>query len=99
MAKFVVCPECDGEGTLGPGFVYTQADREEQFDGPDEFADHIEDIRNGVYDSPCGTCKGQRVVVDIEEFDGETTTAAQRWQMEREYRAEVAAEQRYFGYY
>lgn len=87
--KYVVCPECRGEGTLPPGFVYTQDDIDRDFT-PDEFAEHIEQIRKGTFDRPCNTCEGKRVVVNLK--DGKT--AEERWQAELEYRAEVRAEQR-----
>lgn len=92
-AKFVVCPECEGEGHFGPGFVWT-ADEIEQED-PEEFADTQRALREGRFDVPCGTCKGKRVVVDHVDFEGVVTTAAERFRDECEYRAEVAAELRY----
>lgn len=88
--KYVVCPECDGEGFFGPGFVWT-ADEVEQED-PDEF-DHMQRaLRRGDFDVPCATCKGQRVVPAFDEFG---TSAEQVWREECEYRAEVAAERRF----
>lgn len=58
--KFVVCPTCEGNGTHGPGHVYTQDDIDEI--GWDNFDDMMEDYRNGVYDVLCETCHGKRVV-------------------------------------
>lgn len=56
---YAVCPGCKGEGTHGPGHVYTQADRDEMGYEWDEM---MEDYRNGVYDVRCETCLGKRVV-------------------------------------
>lgn len=92
MAKFAVCPACEGEGTVGPGFVYTQDDVDEQFDSRDEFASHIADIRNGMYNEPCDWCKGKRVVPAV---TSQGVTAWQDWQAELAYRAEVAQERRF----
>jgi hypothetical protein len=58
--KFVVCPTCEGNGTHGPGHVYTQDDLDEQF-GPDQF-DVMVDYFAGKYDVRCEECAGKRVV-------------------------------------
>lgn len=94
-APFIVCPDCHGKGSHGPGFVYTQDDRDQM--DPDEFEQHIEQIRAGQFDTPCTFCKGLRVVPEWEMVDGERVTAEERWKDEQDYRAEVAAEARYFG--
>lgn len=98
MSIYVVCPECEGEGSHAPGFVYTQSDIDQDFESHEEFMEHIEDIKRGQFNTPCGTCKGQRVVVDIITEDGLTTNASERWNDQQEYLAEVAAEQRLWGY-
>lgn len=97
MAKFVVCPSCGGEGTHGPGFVYTSDDIAEQFGGDmDEFMSHVDDIRAGHFDTPCDYCKGQRVV-PAKNKNG--VTAEEAWRDHCEYEAERAAEARMCGYY
>ena len=84
---FVVCPECEGRGQFGPGFVWTQDDIDQS--DPEEFADMQRMLREGQFDVKCEFCKGERVV---------TPEHADDWRDWREYQDEVAAEQRYFGY-
>jgi hypothetical protein len=93
-SKYIVCPSCNGEGTHGPGFVWTQSDMEQE--DPDEFADMQRALRRGDFDTPCDFCKGQRVVLAVDE-DG--FSAAERYQDALDYEAEVRAEQRYCGSY
>lgn len=57
---FIVCPTCEGNGTHGPGHVYTE-DMIAEFD-PQEFAEMMRDYREGVYDVRCEGCGGKRVV-------------------------------------
>lgn len=83
-AKFVVCPECEGEGKIGPGFVWT-VDQIDQAD-PDEFWEMQRELREGQYDVRCPYCEGKRVV-DAEGWEA-------KWEDECDYRAEVAAERR-----
>lgn len=90
-AKFVVCPDCLGEGTHGPGFVWTKDEIDEDREG---FEETQRLLREGYFDVPCEFCKGKRVVEDLVEFDGVTTTAEERYRDECDYRAEVAAERR-----
>lgn len=94
-APFIVCPECEGVGSFGPGIVSTQADFDEDYEGTRDLHDYI---ATGAMDTPCQTCKGQRVVREWRMVEGEKMDAATEWRYEQEYRAEVAAEQRYFGY-
>jgi len=57
-AKYEVCPNCDGEGSMylgGRGFVLTA---EDFYEDPDLH----EDLRSGTYNQPCVHCKGKRVV-------------------------------------
>lgn len=89
MPKFVVCPDCQGEGTKGPGFVYTAEEIHEQF-APGEFEEFAEQMREGVFDEVCSYCRGKRVVEAV--VDG--VPAEQRWREECEYRAERDAEMR-----
>lgn len=83
MPKYVVCPECDGEGKKGPGFVWTESDMAQE--DPEEFAQMQRDLRVGRYDVPCWFCEGQRVV---------TNERRTEYREELEYRAEVEAERR-----
>lgn len=92
--KYIVCPACDGEGSIGPGFVWTQSDMEQE--DPDEFADMQRAIRRGQFDTPCHFCKGDRVVLAVDE-DGQR--AEERYQDHLDYEAEVRAEQRMCGYF
>jgi hypothetical protein len=85
---FVVCPECRGEGHIGPGHVFTQEDRDEY--DPDDFADMMADYRAGVYDVRCPTCDGRRVVKDecpCDECEDERQEIAELEAMERAERA------------
>jgi hypothetical protein len=87
--KFIVCPSCEGEGSHGPGFVYTSEDIDSDFDSRDDFMDHINDIRSGQFDTRCDYCKGTRVVPAVDE-DG--TSAEEAFRDYCEYVAEVNAE-------
>ena len=60
--EWAICPECKGNGTVGPGFVYTTEAIGEQFASYDDFDQHMADIRDGLYDQSCGRCNGKRVV-------------------------------------
>lgn len=83
MSKYKVCPDCEGEGTKGPGFVYTAQDVEEM--GYEAF-DEVQFMhREGMFDTVCEFCEGKRVV---------TVERAAEWDDELEYRAERAAEMR-----
>jgi hypothetical protein len=87
--KFVVCPACEGEGHFGAGIVYTAADLDESFgDDWDSRDSMMQALREGVGGRPCDLCRGARVV---------TPATAQDWEDGAEYRAEEAAERRYFG--
>lgn len=83
MSKFSVCPECDGEGSMGTLGAFTADEMAESFDSHDDYVEAHEYSKR-----PCSTCKGLRVV---------TAERMAEVQEEREYAAEVAAEQRY-GY-
>lgn len=59
MAKWIVCPVCDGEGkTVNPDIDSNGLTAEDFRDDPD-FA---EDYMSGAYDIQCRACKGLRVV-------------------------------------
>ena len=56
--KWIVCPDCDGEGKHAlHGIALTQDDIEEA--GGEEFLD---DYMSGAYDTVCETCKGRTTV-------------------------------------
>lgn len=65
-ARFEVCPTCDGKGT----HVNPSIDASGYY--PDEDEDYYDDGEDGspyervVYDVPCGTCSGKRVVLEID---------------------------------
>lgn len=66
--KFEVCHNCEGHGMhLTPGMrdhAYTIEEFNESFD-EDEQAEYFK--RGGRYDVTCQVCKGQRVVLAIDE--------------------------------
>lgn len=85
MAK-KICPECEGEGSFGPGWVWTQ-DEVAEYD-PEEFAELQRELRDGEHNVACEFCKGLRVVTSEREAEHA------EWV---EYQQEIIAEQRYFG--
>lgn len=86
--KYMVCPDCKGYGSHKPGFAYDGEMIDQMFESLEDFNEHMEDIRNGVYDTRCDYCKGQRVVTEERYYD---------WEDEQAFRDAVAAEQRAFG--
>ena len=85
---FIVCPTCEGEGSHGPGWVYTVSELDEAF-GPD-VDEYLEDMRRGRYNVTCEECGGQRVIRSACDCDGCEEAAREEY----EYRALVAAELR-----
>jgi len=89
-SKKVVCPDCDGHGTvLNPsmrGHAYTQ----EEFS---DFSDEEQDAyfnRGGMYDVTCPTCGGKNVVDEPDESrfteeDKEVFACWQKQQKEEEW--------------
>jgi hypothetical protein len=58
--RFEVCNVCDGRGEyVNPSIDSHGITRDEMDDLGEEFFD---DYRSGVYNIPCGLCKGDRVV-------------------------------------
>jgi hypothetical protein len=100
-AKFVACYECEGEGSTYLGWsnrdqpVYTS---EDLADDP-EWA---EDMFAGRYDRPCPTCKGERVMLIVNE-DALTDEDAEAWESYQEeqeseaYYDAIAEAERRFG--
>lgn len=66
MAKYEVCPRCEGEGKIvHPGLsVWTESDRWEDPEG-------FEDMMSGRYDVTCPECHGLRVVTENQEEEYE----------------------------
>ena len=93
----IVCPECEGEGTVGPGFVYTEADREEM--GYEDFMDHMEDIRSGAYDQRCPQCAGRNVIdeVDIDKLDSAIQQHWATWLAEIQEEEDIQRMERMMG--
>ena len=59
MAKFIVCPECRGEGSiLNPEIAGNGYTHDEWEDLGEDFRDNLE---AGVYNVNCPCCCGQRV--------------------------------------
>lgn len=80
MAKFEVCPECEGEGYVGTLGAYTSDEFDQSFDSWDDYSDlHAASKR------PCECCKGQRVV---------TAERLAEWDEYQDGLAEQRAEQR-----
>lgn len=77
-AKFIVCPECEGHGTvLNPsmrGHCYTQEEFNDTFDDEDDRAEFFK--RGGRYDVQCPNCKGKNVVLVVD--DDACVTAEQK---------------------
>jgi hypothetical protein len=97
MSKFVVCPACEGSGDVDNFGAFTSSDLDEWYGDSYERDEFIADYRAGrIGRARCEWCKGQRVVPSVDEFGD---SAEQAWRSECDYRAEIAAEQRYMGYY
>lgn len=57
-----VCPTCHGEGTHGPGWVFTEEDRYEM---GYEFDEMMDEMRRGTYNVPCEHCNGHNVIDEV----------------------------------
>jgi hypothetical protein len=66
-AKFVVCYDCAGRGTTYLGWSAKEQPSFTREDFYLEGPDFEEDYFSGKYDSQCPGCKGQRVILEIEE--------------------------------
>ena len=80
MAKFLVCPECEGEGYVGTLGAFTPGEFWEQFDDAQEYLEMHEASKQA-----CAFCNGQRVV---------TSEKNDEYQDYLEYEAERNAERR-----
>lgn len=73
-ARFAVCPRCHGRGTHDhPAFA--RGITSDEWRGPDWDDESRAAYMNGAYDVTCSECKGERVVVVVDE---ERFTAEQR---------------------
>lgn len=65
MAKYIVCPECEGEGFVSAIGAFTSSDMDEWYgddiSARDEFISAYS-MRGGAYDEKCPCCKGERVI-------------------------------------
>ena len=102
-AKFAVCGECDGHGSvMNPSMAnhcYTAEEFEETFHDPEDRAEYFK--RGGIYDIQCPTCKGARVesVVDESRLSKEQSVLwAEFQESERERIAELEADRRTMYY-
>ena len=67
-ARFEVCPTCEGKGShVNPSIDASgyYPDEDEDFDAYDD-GEEGSPYESGVYDVPCGTCHGKRVVLEID---------------------------------
>lgn len=87
MAKFVVCPECEGEGYLGTLGAFTADELYESY-GDDYIVEYI--ANHEASKTACAFCNGHRVITQDQMADHAD------WQ---EYEAEKAAESRFSGGY
>jgi hypothetical protein len=82
-AKFVVCHRCEGKGShVNPSIDGNGLSRED-FDADPDFA---EGYMRGDYDIACQTCKGRRVVSQV---DRKQLTPLQKRQLARHEKAEA----------
>lgn len=94
MSKFVVCPSCEGEGTLDNLGAFTSSDLDEWYGDSSERDEFIADYRAGFYRVPCDWCDGNRVVPAVDEFGQD---ADQAWKDHLDDLAIERAEMRYAG--
>lgn len=86
MAKFQVCPDCEGEGTVDNFGAFTTENLDEWYGDSIERDEFMEDYMAGrIGRKICSYCNGNRVVTE-EQIDS--------YQDELDYRAEVEAEMR-----
>jgi DnaJ-class molecular chaperone len=68
-AKFAVCDDCEGHGTVLTESIrqhaYSREEFEEAFDDDESREAYFK--RGGMFDVPCPTCKGNRVVREVDK--------------------------------
>lgn len=80
MPKFIICPECEGEGYVGTLGAFTSTEFYDYFEGAEDYADAHEASKER-----CRCCNAQRVV---------TAEQIEEWNDRLEYEAERNAERR-----
>lgn len=97
-AKYEVCDRCRGTGKHVNPAVDGNGISQEEFD---EDPDFRESYMSGVYDVRCEECKGERVVLEVDEAEckrqGLETELKAYWEHRQEIRsmdAEAEAERR-----
>jgi hypothetical protein len=93
MAKFEVCPRCEGEGKHMNPSIGEVAYTREDFDADPDFE---EQYFSGAYDVTCYECKGQRVV---KAREAKTQDELEQEEWEREWAAEQRMESLMLGEY
>lgn len=81
MSKFLVCPECEGEGYVGTLGAFTSDEFDHEFDGAWDYYTALHEMSKEA----CAFCKGQRVV---------TAARNAEWNDYVEYAMEREAERR-----
>jgi predicted methyltransferase len=77
VAKFIVCPTCEGNGVItNPEIVGNGYTQDEIEDMGEEFLDNL---REGVYDVTCPECDGKRVSTQA-EHNAFLRQASEDWQ-------------------
>lgn len=97
-AHYIICPNCQGHGTHLMPSIREHAYTQEEFR---DFSDDERDAyfnRGGMFDVPCETCKGLRVVIEphVEAASPEQARIIEAWineqhedQMEAEREARI----------
>lgn len=68
-AKYDVCPTCEGRGKhVDPSIDASgySPDEDDYYGDPDEYEEGRSPYERGVYDVPCMTCHGKRVVLEVD---------------------------------
>lgn len=90
-SKYIVCPRCEGEGTIANP-VFDGMSTQEMYDdmGYEETQEFLKEYttRGGMYDQVCPACNGKRVLSKEQK---------EEWDDREEYRREVEAEERMLG--
>ena len=88
MTDWIVCPTCHGEGTV-LNDAFRGVPLEPEFANDPDF---IEEMQAGLYDVPCPTCGGRRVVDNSPE-------ATKARKDDQEWQEEIRREQLMLGEY
>lgn len=94
MAKFEICPRCQGEGKHVNPSIDGNGLSSEYFDEMGD--DFREDYFSGVYDVTCHECNGQRVV---KAHEAKTQEELDEEEWDREWAAEMRKESMMLGEY